>query len=80
MSKVMVPGGKWVEPVCPYCGKSPDQLDEYVDMGRENKMSPSAFVAMFEGTFNRENGHFACTPCYVDIGMPTNNGKGWVAP
>ena len=32
-----------------------------------------------EGTINRENGHFACTDCYIRIGQPSSS-RGWVAP
>lgn len=32
-----------------------------------------------EGTYNPENGHFACTLCYIRIGQPSSP-RGWTAP
>lgn len=32
-----------------------------------------------EGTMNWENGHFACTECYIKMGMPSSR-LGWKAP
>jgi hypothetical protein len=37
------------------------------------------YVRWSEGTYNSTNGHFACTSCYVRMGMPTAAG-GWKAP
>lgn len=59
------------QPLCFGCNKKPEELDEYIEQGELNDMSPSAFVCLFEGTLNRVNGHFLCTPCYVDAGAPS---------
>jgi hypothetical protein len=42
-------------------------------------MTPDDFVREEEGTFNRSNGHFLCTDCYIAAGMPSSP-EGWVAP
>lgn len=65
--------------LCAGCGKTPSQLDEYVDMGRVEGMSPEDYCWEEEGTLNRENGHFLCTNCYVKAGMPSSP-RGWVTP
>ena len=67
------------KPICVGCDKTPDQLPEYVSIAEEEGMSPDEFVRTEEGTYNKENGHFLCTPCYVDAGMPASR-HGWVAP
>jgi hypothetical protein len=64
--------------VDPYCGRSPEQIPEYVQMARESNMSPAEFVAQEEGTFNTENGHFCCTECYIKLGQPSSP-TGWKA-
>lgn len=66
-------------PICQGCHKAPDEMEEYRDMGKEHRMSPAAFVVMFDGTCNRQNGHFLCTPCYIEAGSPTSR-RGWVCP
>lgn len=72
-----------MRPLCVGCNKHPDQIAEYSPgyiqevMGR--KMSADDFVRAEEGTFNRENGHFLCTDCYIKAGMPSSE-RGWVAP
>jgi hypothetical protein len=42
-------------------------------------MTPEQYVRSEEGTFNLKNGHFACTACYINIGMPSSP-RGWKAP
>jgi len=39
----------------------------------------NAYVRRGEGTYNAENGHFLCTPSYIDAGMPSSK-TGWKAP
>lgn len=65
--------------LCIGCGKRPDQIVEYIEAAHAAEVSPDAYVMMEEGTLNFENGHFACTGCYVKMGMPSSP-KGWVAP
>lgn len=55
---------------CKVCGKTPEELNEYIEMGKVEKMTPSEFVLQEEGTLNRETGFFYCTACYIKIGMP----------
>lgn len=65
---------------CIGCGKSPSEIGEYIVSGAENGMTPDDYVWEEEGTLNRANGHFACTECYIEMGMPTGVGRRWVAP
>jgi hypothetical protein len=66
-------------PQCAVCGKNANQLitkAEAVDcLGP--KGTPTQ-MAKDDGTYNRRSGRFACTPCYIAIGMPTLPGYGWV--
>ena len=68
-----------MKPICQGCGKSPDQIPEYIELGQEEDMTPDQYVRQEEGTYNRLNGHFLCTSCYFDRGMPSSS-KGWVCP
>jgi len=66
-------------PICIGCNRPPSQIPEYIEMGQVEEMSPEEFVRQEEGTFNPENGHFACTECYIRMGMPSSKAR-WVAP
>lgn len=67
--------------VCVGCGREPDQIQEYRLFSRGYGWTPAQFVEREEGTLNPENGHFACSRCYIAMGMPTGeHGKRWVAP
>lgn len=68
-----------IVPICIGCGKRPDELDEYIEAAKEAETSPDLYVQLEEGTYNTENGHFLCTPCYIKAGMPSSP-EGWVAP
>lgn len=69
------------QPICTGCNKMPEDLAEYREAGLDSGMSPSAFVVLQEGTLNYANGHFLCTPCYVDAGSPSKPYPNrWVAP
>ena len=73
-----------VNPICVGCGKHPTELEEYVEASSPKAwggkgISPDDYVRREEGTYNRENGHFLCTDCYVAAGMPSSP-RGWVAP
>lgn len=63
---------------CAYCKKPPHEIDEYVEMAEIEDMTPEQYVRSEEGTFNRETGQFACTSCYIAIGMPASP-RGWTA-
>jgi hypothetical protein len=65
--------------LCIRCGKEPHEIEEYVDAAAAEDMTPEQYVRSEEGTFNRENGHFACTACYIEMGMPSSP-RGWEAP
>lgn len=67
------------KPRCIGCNKLPEEIAEYVDMAKEENMTPDAYVREEEGTYNPENGHFMCTECYIQAGMPSSP-HGWVAP
>jgi hypothetical protein len=64
---------------CIGCNKKPHEIEEYIEAATDMDMTPERYVILEEGTFNRKNGHFYCTDCYVDIGMPSSP-RGWVAP
>lgn len=55
---------------CIVCKKMPHELEEYVQVAEVNECTPAEVVVDEEGTYNRENGHFWCTECYISIGMP----------
>lgn len=65
--------------LCVGCNQTADQLEEYVSLAKEEDMDPSDWVSANEGTYNRENGHFLCTECYINAGMPSSP-MGWKAP
>jgi hypothetical protein len=78
--------------ICVGCGKAPEELSEYVmeaemltneltdpQLEIDGPMTPTKFVQQEEGTYNTENGHFACTACYIAMGQPSSP-IGWVAP
>lgn len=60
---------------CAKCGKSPEEITEYVIASIEEDMTPSDYVKSEEGTYNPKNGHFYCTSCYVRLGMPLGKAK-----
>ena len=68
--------------ICTGCNKTADELEEYIEAAKENDMTVEQYVREEEGTYNPENGHFLCTTCYINAGMPSNPypGKNWVAP
>jgi hypothetical protein len=70
-----------VTPVCIGCGRTPEQIEEYVDLARTDHMTPTEWVLAEEGTLNPRNNHFACDECYLQMGMPSEPAPGrWVAP
>lgn len=65
--------------ICIDCGKTPDELPEYVSSAEAHGMMPDEYVWREEGTLNPFNGHFLCTKCYISAGMPSGP-TGWTAP
>jgi hypothetical protein len=57
-------------PMCVGCQREPDEIEEYVEMADVEDTTPIEFVRSDEGTYNRENGHFWCTSCYIKAGQP----------
>ena len=57
-------------PKCRGCGKTPDQIKEYVSIAEDEDMSPEEYVRREEGTFNLKTGLFWCTSCYIAAGEP----------
>lgn len=59
---------------CAVCGKMPHEIAEYIEAAQRlqdfEEMTPAQYVAKHEGTYNRNNGKFWCTSCYISIGMP----------
>jgi hypothetical protein len=70
-------------PRCVGCGKRPAELAEYVEAARPRnyglRISPDTYVRLEEGTYNPQTGRFACSSCYVAMGMPASP-TGWRAP
>lgn len=67
---------------CIGCHKHPSEIEEYVLCAKQepNYFTDAAdYVRKEEGTFNAENGHFACDICYIKMGMPSSP-YGWTAP
>ena len=62
------------------CGRTPEEIVEYINEGAANEMTASQFVIREEGTLNPANGHFLCTDCYVKAGSPSAPPPGWRAP
>jgi len=71
-----------IKPLCTGCNKRPDEIEEYIEGAKESEISPDQYVKEEEGTYNPSNGHFLCTDCYINAGMPANPHPqpGWVAP
>ena len=65
--------------VCIGCRKHPSEIEEYIIAAREAEYPIEEYVRSEEGTYNRANGHFACTDCYVAMGAPSAP-QGWKAP
>lgn len=57
-------------PRCIECNRYPDQIEEYAYHNTQSGLEPDDYVKQEEGTYNRSNGHFWCTECYIKIGMP----------
>jgi hypothetical protein len=68
-----------VTPICTGCQRHPSEINEYREAAREEMCSPDQYVVTEEGTYNRTNGHFLCTACYIEAGEPSSP-NGWVAP
>lgn len=59
---------------CIGCNKEPKDIPEMVDNSAVEGMTPEEFVKECEGTYNKEDGSFYCTDCYIKAGMPTLRG------
>lgn len=57
-------------PTCKICGKKPEELSEYVAEAELEKITPTTYVVLNEGTYNHKTQKFYCTECYIKIGMP----------
>ena len=68
-----------MELICTGCNKKPQELLEYVEAAEDENITPDEFVWQEEGTLNKSNGHFLCTLCYMEAGMPEHP-SGWKAP
>lgn len=66
-------------PICVGCHKIPEEIHEYLPEYTGSNLEPDEYVKREEGTYNRSNGHFLCTDCYIKAGMPTSP-HGWKAP
>ena len=72
---------KPIEPLCTGCNKHPEEIEEFVEAAKEEAMTPAEYVRKEEGTYNQANGHFLCTVCYIEAGMPSRPyPDSWKAP
>lgn len=67
------------QPFCIGCIKTPEELSEYSKVSTDSTLEPDTYVKNEEGTYNRKNGHFLCTSCYIRAGQPSSS-AGWIAP
>jgi len=69
-------------PFCTGCNKPATEIEEYVIGAAENDMEVNEYVIDQEGTYNHDNGHFLCTSCYIEAGMPSTpvGHSGWITP
>lgn len=84
--RVTLDGGEFAlgvaSPRCYRCGRRPEQIDEYVQRAadpEEGFADADAVVTQDDGTYNPRTHRFACTECYIAVGMPTAP-RGWRAP
>lgn len=69
------------EPFDPSCERQPAEIFEYQTSAEDYNLTPDEYVRQQEGTFNRENGHFLCTSCYIKHGQSVGEkGRRWVCP
>jgi hypothetical protein len=69
------------KPICTGCNKTPDKIQEYIECAEDEEMTPDDYVRSEEGTYNPSNGHFLCTDCYIEAGMPSKPYPDkWIAP
>jgi len=73
-----------MNPICIGCNRTPEEIDEYIeaaqdDWGVRPGMTPSEYVIEEDATYNSATSHFACTSCYIRMGMPSSK-EGWKAP
>jgi hypothetical protein len=71
-----------MKPFCTGCNTPGDQIEEYIEGAKEAEMPVDDYIREEEGTYNPANGHFLCTSCYIDAGMPSApvGQPGWIAP
>ena len=56
---------------CAICGRTPDQIVEYVNLAKENDyVSAEQVVKYEEGTYHPTYDKFLCTGCYIQAGQP----------
>ena len=57
---------------CNGCKKHPSEIGEYnfLKQDEPENMKWDELMDLNEGTYNKENGHFLCTNCYIKAGMP----------
>lgn len=55
---------------CKECNKKPIEIQEYIDMAKEEEMGIEEYVIENEGTYNPDTKLFLCTDCYIKLEMP----------
>lgn len=64
-------------PICMRCKKTPAELEEYVEAAEDMRTTPDRYVRIEEGTYNPETNTYACTDCYIAMGMPRGKAGAW---
>ena len=59
-----------LHPTCKCCGRRPEEITEYKEGAADMGMTPSVYVILEEGTYNKVTRKFYCTSCYIKAGMP----------
>lgn len=66
-------------PSCVGCGKAAEDIAECRNEAAVEGLTPAEWVQYNEGTYSSHTNRFACTECYIRMGMPSSPG-GWKAP
>lgn len=72
-------GDNPAKPICVGCARVPSEIDGYTSMLDDWDGDADSYVIENEGTYNRQNGHFLCDPCYIKNGCPSSP-RGWKCP
>lgn len=55
---------------CVNCGRTPDQIKEYIELGHKLKVHPTIAVEQEDATYDPETHYFCCGECFELLGNP----------